>query len=559
VVKKFFNIIYKEIDGLHEAAYLLGLFAFLSQVLALLRDRVLAASFGTTHTLDLYYASFEIPDFIFATVASIVSISVLVPFITEKLERSTEETKEFINTIFSIFFCIIVAVCIIMFFVMPWLAPKVFPGIADTTHLITMARILLLSPILLGISNFLASITQVGKRFLVYAVSPLLYNAGIILGAVFLYPIFGIYGLTFGVILGAAMHLGVQLPFVAKSGLFKAWPFHLDFSSVKRVFLISIPRTITLGMTQITTLALVSMASLMHEGSISIFNFSSNLQGVPLSIIGVSYSLAAFPTLSKMIVKNENGDFLNHISAALRHIIFWSIPISVFFVVLRAQIVRVIYGAGKFGWNGTKLTAGALAIFALSVTAQSLVLVFIRAYYAKGNTRKSLYASIVTGILSIAFAYLFQKIFYATPMFRYFIEHMFRVDGIAGTEVLMLALGFTIAQLINCLVLWIWFEKEYRGFSAPVLKVLFQSFSASVIMGFVAYLCLNILVNIFDINTVFGIFMQGFLAGTIGIIFLIAILKLLRSHELEETIATFHTKFWKTRPIVPDTNAADFN
>ena len=101
-------------------------------------------------------------------------------------------------------------------------------------------------------------------------------------------------------------------------------------------------------MTQITTLALVGMASLMTVGSISVFNFSNNLEGVPLSIIGVSYSLAAFPTLSQFITKNLKGEFPSHISAALRHTIFWSIPISVLFIVLRAQIVRVIYGAGKF-------------------------------------------------------------------------------------------------------------------------------------------------------------------------------------------------------------------
>ncbi len=556
-VKKFFSIFYKEIDGLHEAAYLLALFAFLSQVLALFRDRVLAGAFGTGHVLDIYYASFEIPDFIFATVASIVSISVLVPFITERLEKSTEETKYFINAIFSLFSAIIVSVATVAFIFMPYLAPKVFPGITDTSTLVHMARILLLSPILLGLSNFLASITQVGKRFLVYALSPLFYNIGIIFGAIFFYPIFGIYGLAYGVILGAVMHLGIQLPFVFKSGLFKPFPLNFDLPLVKKVFLISIPRTITLGMTQITTLAMVSMASVMTAGSISIFNFSSNLQGVPLSIIGVSYSLAAFPTLSRFISRNQDGEFLSHISAAIRHTIFWSVPISVLFVVLRAQIVRSIYGAGKFGWNGTKLTAAALAIFALSVTAQSLVLIFIRGYYAKGDTKKSLYASITTGILSIGFAFLFTKIFYQVDMFRYFIEHLFRVDDIVGTEILMLALGFALAQIINCLILWVWFEKENRGFSVPLLKTLFQSFAASVIMGFVAYLGLGIFDNVFNINTLVGIFMQGFSAGVIGIIALVLVLKVLKSYELEETIDTLHKKFWNVRPIVPDTSPAD--
>jgi len=557
MVRKFFSIFYKKIEGLHEAAYLLALFAFLSQVLALLRDRVLAASFGAGHTLDIYYSSFEIPDFIFATVGSIVSISVLVPFITSRLERSDYEAKHFINTIFSFFSLLIVFASAVTFVFMPFLAPHIFPGIADKTTLIRMARILLLSPIFLGISNFLASITQVGKRFLVYALSPLVYNLGIIFGAIFFYPIFGIYGLAYGVILGTIMHLSIQLPFVFKSGLFEAWPFHFDWPLIQNVFLISIPRTITLGMTQITTLALVGMASLMTAGSIAIFNFSNNLQGVPLSIIGVSYSLAAFPTLSKFISTNQNEKFLSHMSAALRHTIFWSVPISVIFIVLRAQIVRVIYGAGKFDWNGTKLTAAALAIFAFSVLAQALVLIFIRGYYAKGDTKKSLYASLVTGVLSIGLSYLFTKIFYSVPFFRYFIEHLFRVDGIPGTEILMLALGFSLAQIINCIILWVWFAKEHADFSTPLFKTLFQSFSASVIMGFVSYLGLNLFDNVFNINKVAGIFMQGFCAGILGIVVFVLILKALKSCELEETIETLHQKFWKVRPIVPDTSATD--
>lgn len=556
-VKNIFNIFNKEIDGLLEAAYLLGLFAIISQVLALLRDRVLAGSFGTGHILDIYYASFEIPDFIFATVGSIVSISVLVPFITEKLTKSKEETIYFIRSIFSFFSLLIVGVCIVVFIFMPYLAPRVFPGIADHATLIKMARILLFSPILLGISNFVASITQVGRRFLVYALSPIFYNLGIIFGALFLYPLFGIYGLVFGVVFGAMMHLGVQLPFVLKSGLFKPWPFHFDMPLIKKIFLISIPRTVTLGMTQITTLVLVSLASVMTVGSISVFNFSNNLMGVPLSIIGVSYSLAAFPTLAKFISKNQGAEYLSHISAAIRHTIFWSIPISVIFIVLRAQIVRSIYGTGAFTWNSTKLTAAALAIYALSITAQSLVLIFIRGYYAKGNTKKSLYASVITGVLSIGLSILFVKIFYHFNMFRYFIENLFRVDGITGTEILMLALGFSLAQIINCVILWIWFEKENPKFSTQLLKTLFQSFSASVIMGFVAYLCLGVFDNIFNINKLWGIFLQGFCSGVIGIVALIIMLKVLKSKELDETISTLRQKIWKARPLIPDTSAAD--
>lgn len=552
MVKKLFNLFYKEIKGLHEAAYLLAFFAFLSQLLALLRDRMLASTFGASNTLDIYYSAFRIPDFIFVTVASIVSISVLVPFITDKLDKSEEEGKKFINSIFSFFSIIIFITSIIFYFIIPYLVPFIFQGISDTTEIIKMSRILLFSPILLGFSNFFASITQVGKRFLIYALSPLFYNIGIILGVLFLYPIFGIYGLAYGVVLGAFMHLFIQIPFVIESNLFRMLPFNFDFSLVKKVFLISVPRTVTLGMTQISIIVLLGIASLMKEGTISIFNFAYNLQSVPLSIIGVSYSVAAFPTLSKFFTGGKRDEFLSHIVSGARYILFWSIPITVLFVVLRAQIVRTVYGAGEFSWANTKLTAAALAIFSFSVVAQSLVLLFIRGFYAMGNTKKSLYASLLTGSLSIIFSFILIKIFEYFYTFRYFIENLFRIDDTPGSEVIMIALGFTLAQIINCIILWLSFEKEFKSFSIPLFNTFFQSFSASVIMGFVAYIGLNIFDNIYNINTLIGIFLQGFSAGILGIISALFVLKLLGSVELEETWKAFHKKFWKAKTTIPD-------
>ena len=556
MVKRFFNIFYKEISGLHEAAYLLGLFALLSQILGLFRDRMLASSFGTGEFLDIYYSSFRIPDFIFVSVASLVSLSVLIPFITERINRGEEETRKFIGSIFSFFSILIFSTSVIAFFLIPYLTPFIFKGMQNSPHLselILMTRILLLSPILLGLSNFFAGITQIGKRFLVYALSPIFYNFGIILGIIFFYPIYGIYGLAYGIILGAFMHLAIQIPFVSASKLFSFKVLKINWPEIKNIVVISIPRTITLGMSQFSILVLLGIASLMEKGSITVFNFAFNLQSVPLSIIGVSYSVAVFPMLSKFFIDGNKEKFLENIITGARHIIFWSIPISVLFVVLRAQIVRVIYGSGYFDWSSTKLVAATLAIFAISVLAQSLVLLFVRGYYATGNTSKSLWTSVLSGLLTIVFSFGFVKLFNISLFFKNFIENLFRVDGLSDTSVLMLALGFSLASIINCVALWIMFEKSFRGFSKPVLGTLFQSFSASIIMGAVSYLCLNIFVNIFNINTFLGIFGQGFVSGIIGIVSGIIILHLLGSKELKEAWQTFHRKFWRVKAVVPET------
>lgn len=555
MVKRAFKIFHKEISGLHEAAYLLAFFAILSQLLGLVRDRLLAYSFGAGGTLDIYYAAFRIPDLIFVTAASIVSISVLVPFLIEKLDESFDLGKKFVDNIFSFFFILILGTSLLAYFLIPYLVPFIFPGLNEAdkiSELIAITRILLLSPIFLGLSNFFASITQVYRRFLIYALSPLLYNIGIIIGIVFFYPIFGLQGLVFGVILGAIFHFSIQIPFVRRQGLIPRLLFSIDFAGIKKAIFLSIPRTITLGASQIGLIFLVSFASRMSEGSISIFNFSWNLQSVPLSIIGVSYSIAAFPTLSRLFSSGQKKEFLQQIITSSRHIIFWSIPVSVLFIVLRAQIVRTILGAGKFSWEDTRLTAASLALFTISIIAQSLTLLFVRGYYAMGNTKKPLFAGLFSGVMIIFFAYFFIKIFNAFPIFRYFIESLLRVDGITGTAALMLPLGYSLALIVNCAILAINLHKDFPDYIKAVTATLFQSFSASIIMGFAAYLALNIFDKVFNLNKLIGIFSQGLFSGIIGIFALILTLKLLKNKEVDEIWKTMHKKIWKAQPIAPD-------
>ncbi len=551
MVKKIASFFNKEISGLHQAAYLLGFFTVLSNLLALIRDRMLAAEFGAGRSLDLYYSAFRLPDFIFVTVGSLVAISVLVPFIIEKVAISEVETKKFINNIFSFFFLLIVIVSAIIFILAPYIIPKIFPGFIepDFPILISMTRILLLSPILLGLSNFFGSITQVFKKFIIYSLSPLAYNLGIIIGILFFYPIWGLTGLTLGVILGAVVHLLIQIPFVYKQGLFPKLSFNLDWIGIKQVMMLSVPRTFTLAITQLTTLVLISMATFMEEGSIATFNFSINLQSVPLAIIGVSYSIAAFPTLAKYFTSGEKDKFINELVTSAKHIILWSIPISVLFIVLRAQIVRTVLGAGEFSWDNTRLTAACLAIFSISVVAQSLTLLFIRAYYAMGQTKKPLIMGLISGVLIIVLAYCFTKLFAWSVIFQYFIESMFRVGDIGGTSVLMLPLGYTVAVIINCILLWIYFAKVFPGFTKSLIKTAIQSLSASIFMGFTAYIFLNVFDDVFNLNTLLGIFLQGLCSGLIGIAAGIVILKLLNNPEISEVWRTLHSKIWKAKPL----------
>ena len=548
-ILKFFN---KEINGLHEAAYLLGFFTLLSQVLALVRDRLLASSFGAGHDLDIYYASFRIPDFIFVLVASIVSVSVLIPFLVEKLDKNEGEAKKFIDNIFSAFFLTIAGVSIVVYFFVPTLVDFFFPSLAEFQtrgELIFLTRVLLFSPIFLGLSNFFGSITQIYNRFFIYALSPVIYNFGIIVGIVFFRPFFGIYGLAYGVVLGAFFHLAIQIPFVWSRGLLPKFTFHFDPQSIKAIVLVSLPRTLAVSANEIAEFVLISFASFMSVGSISVFNFSWNLQSVPLGIIGVSYSLAAFPTLTRHLAQGNKIKYVEQMVVSARHIIFLCMPITAFFVVLRAQIVRVILGSGNFNWHDTRLTAAALAIFALSLIPQSLVLLFARAYYAGGNTKKPLLINVLSSILIVVSGFVLIRFFDYSSTFRFFIESLFKVDSVPGTSILMLPLAYSFGVSVNAIIHWLAFHFDFPNFSHQISRTAFQIFSASVIMGFTAYQALNIFDKIFNINTFIGIFLQGFLSGIIAIVVGVIILKLLKSRELGEIWTTLHHKIWKANAI----------
>lgn len=577
-MNRFLRLFHKEIAGVHQAALLLGTFTLMSQILALFRDRMLAHYFGASKTLDLYYTAFRIPDLMYALVASLVSISVLIPFFSGVLDKhNKEEARQLLSSIFTVFVAAMVVVSTIVFFAMPYIAHFFFSHLGspqDLTELVVLSRLLLLQPICLGISNVLGVVTQIGKRFFLYSLSPILYNVSIIFGLIFLYPMWGIRGVIAGVIIGGVTHFLIQIPYVAKEGLLPRLTFSIDKKTIIDVVKISIPRTIALSANMLELIIITIFASWLTVGSVSIFNLSLNLQSVPFAIIGVSYALAAFPTLSACFAKGQRVEFIAHIVTAARHIIFWSIPIAALFIVLRAQIVRTILGSGSFNWNDTRLTAACLALFVISLVGQGLELLFIRGYYAAGRTAKPLFINIASSLATIGFPFLLIQIFNNVPTFRFFMESLFKVEGIAGSAVLMLPLGYTLGTLINAVAFWILFEKDYghiytpttsmeedtvtpdaqsqKGFTSRVLPTLSDSVQAAVIGGFVAYTCLNFLDDYLNLNTLGGIFSQGLVAGIFGVAACIAVFKLLGNDEINEVWNALRQKVTRNKIIVSE-------
>ncbi len=560
MVRRFLNFFQRELTGLHEAAFLLGASAIVSQFLALLRDRLLAHSFGAGPTLDVYYAAFRIPDLVYVSLGSFVSVTVVLPFLMKHLEAGeTAKAERLFADLFSRFLMIMFIVEIAIYLLMPYLLNFIVPGFPEESklQLLELARILLLSPLLLGLSNLFANITQSSRKFFLYALSPVLYNLGIILGIIFFYPRWGLTGLAWGITLGALGHFAIQLPALYRGPIRLRWTAIFrgsvkEKSEWSKIFILSWPRTLTLSANQLATMALIALASYLTVGSIAVFVFAYNLQSVILSIIGVSYSVAAFPTLVKLFTNGDRDEFFNQMVVTIRHIIFWTAPAMVLFIVLRAQIVRVILGSGKFDWSDTRLTAATLAIFLLSAISQSLILLFVRGYYACGRYRKPLFINVGSSLLVIFLALGLSRLFVWWPDFKFGLAHFLRVSNMNGVEVLVLPLAFTIGSLINLFIFWHSFRRDFGPFPKRLYRSLGQSIISSLVIGGTAYLILQLLASELDQATFVGIFAQGLLAGLGGIGAGILVLRWLGSEELSKISQSFQHKFWRrAQPILP--------
>lgn len=546
-MRRFLSLFGREISSIDHAAYILAASSLSSQILALFRDRLLASSFGAGFNLDLYYSAFRIPDMVFATVGSLVSASVLLPTIASKLSSEKDDLKSFINSIFSFYTIVILVISSILFLVSPNILKIIFPKIigSDFGLLVTLTRILLLSPIFLGLSNLFSSIVQINNRFFISALSPVLYNIGIIVGIIFLFPIFGLKGLVFGVVFGAFMHFMVQVPFVVKSNLFPK--LQLSFShSIKKVLSISIPRTVTVSSAEISELFLISFASFLSVGAISIFNLSFNLQSVPFSIIGVSYAVAVFPTLSKMFGSGKKIEFFEKILKTSNHIIFWSIPATFLIFLSKFELVSILLGSGKFDDNSIILTASAFSIFSLSLVFQNLTLVFMRSFYAQGKTARPLFISIFGALLIISSSYIFSYFFDKSFIFRDLIVNTFNLPSYDGIKVLTLALGYSFGTTITSIIYILFISFDYKKFFQKIVGSIFVIYLVSQI----TFIITKYLLSIFNFtNTFFGFSLKILSSTFLFIALEILIMAIIKNNEFVEIKNSIFSRFKKNEIV----------
>lgn len=390
------------------AALILGASSLASKIVGLIQNRVFTTQFGAGDTLDAFVAAFRVPDFVFNLVVIGALSAAFIPLFMDKLVNSKGKKSAFDFSL-SVLHTTLLATCLLMavFAIFaPVIVPIITPGFSgeklDLT--ITLSRIMALQPILLTLSFVFSGILNSFHRFLAYAIAPILYNAGIIFGALVFYPRLGPSGLGWGVVLGALLHILVQLPGTFQVGW--RWRPVLAWASedMKTLWRMTLPRVFGLAAQQINLLIATIIGSTLLAGSISVFYLANNVQYLPVGIFGIAFAQAAFPTLSAQVARRDQRAFVRTLSQTIRYVLFFVIPASVFFFLLRAQIIRVLFGDGAFDWEDTILTFQTFGWLTVGIFAQALLPLLTRAFYVRRNTLVPVIVSIVSIGLNIDLA-----------------------------------------------------------------------------------------------------------------------------------------------------------
>jgi putative peptidoglycan lipid II flippase len=544
MINKLLNSQQKTISA---ASLVLAASYLLSSLLGLLRDRLLAGTFGGTSTPDIYYAAFTVPDFVALILIMGAISAAVIPIFSSYLMKSKEDAWKYVSTLLNVFLGFLILTCVIFVIIAPLIISFTAPGFsgAKKDAAVLLMRIMFLSPIILGASNMISGILQVFHRFLVTALAPLLYNAGIIIGILYFYPAIGISGLAWGVVLGGTMHLLVQLPSFFYSGFRWRPNFNIFDPGVVKTIKLMIPRSLGLGALQINTIAITAIASTLAAGSIAVFNWANNLSMVAVNAVAVSVTTAAFPIMSMAFLQEDKNDFIRKFSSVLRQMIFITMPLAILLLLLRAQIVRVILGVGKFSWADTELTTACLGIFALNLIAPQLILFLSKAFYAAHNTKIPALISIFSVTFNIVLSLFLVWLIRTSPGFYIFLHEFLRLGQATNVAITGLALAYSITGVLQTIFLLCMFWKKFPSINnKEILDSLYKILIASLAMGFVVFWARNLIgFNSALLDTFWGVFLQLVVPSIFGCVVYFTSAHFLKSPETRIVKDTLLKKF----------------
>lgn len=457
----FFNAQTKTISS---GALILGISSFFSALLGLFRDRLLAFRFGAGPELDVYFAAFRIPDFVYGILIMGGLSAVFLPVLAEYFKKSEKDGWQLVNVVLNSFLVLLVVLGAVLAILTPWLIELVAPGFnAEQKDLaVPITRIMFLSPVLFGLSSVFSAVLHYFNRFLAYSLAPILYNLGIIFGIIFFVPVFGVMGLVLGVILGAFTHWLIQIPAAVASGFRYSLSLNFKYPALVKIFRFMAWRVIGASVYHINLIVVTAIASTLTLGSITVFNFASNLSNFAAGLIGVSFATAAFPILSRARANAVRQEFLKNFSLTFKRILSWVVPISLAIFFLRNQIVQLILGSGRFGALEIQLTAAALGLFSLGIFAFALVPLLLRAFFALQDVKTPTFIGLFYMVLTGFFSFLFVWLLGFPNFFQEFMVKTLNLENAENIQVIGLPLAVSLSGIIYFSLLFLLLRKKLK-------------------------------------------------------------------------------------------------
>ena len=494
------------------AAFLISLSYFLSRLLGLFRDRLLATNFGVSPQTDAYTAAFRIPDFLFTLIVSgAFAVSFIPVFISYLEKKKQDEAWEIANSILNILLAAIGVACVLAFIFAAPLVKILAPGFDTYRSQLTVniTRIMLITPIFFVLSSVFGAIQQSFNRFLIYAMASLFYNIGIITGILFFSKFFGanpIYGVAWGVVIGTALQATLQILGIIGLGYKYKPVFKWKNKGVSKVIKLMIPRSIDLTIDQINWIIQSAIASGLASGSLSSYYYANNLKNVPVGLFGAAMSTAFFPNLVRAANSKDKSKLPAAIVRDVSLLMFLVIPSAFIAIVMRGYIVRILFGFGD------QATADTLGFLAGSIVAQSMLFMVARVFYSLEDTKTPLFVSMGTIAFNIALSIPLSKVY-----------------GVSG-----LGLALSISGLVEIIILFTLLRYKMGDFGVKsIVKSATKIILASLSMSAFLYAAVKYWFPLYKSNTGFlQLAPQFTLICVIGIAVYYLAAKMLRVHEV---------------------------
>ena len=384
--------------------------AFLiSRLLGWLRVVIIGNTFGDGPEFSAFVAAFRLPDLMFQLVAAGALSSAVIPIVSALLATDqTARAWRVVSTIANLMLAGLLVLGVIVFIAAPVIVPAIIaPGWNDDAlwaRTVDLTRIMILSPIFLSLGSLASSVLNARGRFAASAVAPIVYNLAIIGAAIALTPSLGVTGLAVGVVAGSLGHLLVQIAPLRAQGFRYERRIDTADAEARKALTLMAPRALGLGAGQITFIVLTSIATGLGPAAITAFNYAFTLLQIPIGLIGVPLGIVVLPSLASLAAVGQLDAFAGLMSRAIRLTLYVMLPVTGIAIVLRHEIVNVLFGYSRFDSAALDLIAATLVAFLLGLTAHALIAILARAFYARHDTRTPVAAAILAVVINSSLA-----------------------------------------------------------------------------------------------------------------------------------------------------------